>query len=323
MAHTNWFQNQTGSLGRVYKIGVDAYTVPFTTTGLRYKAYSAVGYALANTILIESDEGFIVIDTGADIDTANGIIAALQAAGALPPGDGPLPIRALVYTHNHIDHTGGSERWIERAQLPPCPAANDAKDGIYRARAGCVEVFCQTGVPDAVVETSTRTGQPIDFRSAYMYGAFSVGGAINNGIGPQETYGNSTFHPPSKTFTDALLVKVAGLEMFLKHVPSETNDEIVAFFPDADNALDAKKKKRRSRSLFAPKTARSVRAPKPCDDKTLEGITVPFEHPVVIQSLGPGLLASAEIIQGPSFPNLYSLRGNHFSLFFFSPQGQS
>jgi hypothetical protein len=67
-------------------------------------------------------------------------------------------------------------------------------------------------------------------------------------------------------FTPQLEVTVAGVTIELVYVPSETNDELMVFVPDAKNG------------------------------GTGDG----------------GLLFSAEVIQGPSFPNLYSLRGTSF-----------
>ena len=44
--------------------------------------------------------------------------------------------------------------------------------------------------------------------------------------------GTVTFISPTKTFSDELDVTVAGVKMHLRWEPSETNDEIVAWFPE-------------------------------------------------------------------------------------------
>ena len=80
---------------------------------------------------------------------------------------------------------------------------------------------------------------------------------------------------PSRTFSSSLRLTVGGMNLELAYVPSETSDEISAFLYDNGN--------------LAPSES------EPEDEWS-----------------GSGLLLSAEVIQGPSFPNLYSLRGTSF-----------
>lgn len=80
--------------------------------------------------------------------------------------------------------------------------------------------------------------------------------------------------------------------MWLRYVPSETEDEICVFLPDATN----------SKAALGVHTHTTS-----CSDTPL-----PFSPPADPTVLGRGLLLSAEVIQGPSFPNLYSLRGTTF-----------
>lgn len=44
--------------------------------------------------------------------------------------------------------------------------------------------------------------------------------------------GAVSFIPPTRTFSEELDVTVAGVKMHLLYLPSETEDEIVAWFPD-------------------------------------------------------------------------------------------
>ena len=59
--------------------------------------YVAIGYALANVIIIETEEGNIIIDTTEGIEAAQEIkndFAKISEA----------PTRAIIYTHAHPDH---------------------------------------------------------------------------------------------------------------------------------------------------------------------------------------------------------------------------
>jgi len=252
---------------------------------LAYKAYSAVGFNLANLIvLVGPDNGLVVVDTLGSDDSAKAALEAIRVkAGIKADANGKLPIKAVVYTHNHIDHTAGVQGVLALADRPVCPPENpgDAgKDGTYIGRQGCVEIVSQKQVVESVVNTGTVVGEMINPRSSYMYGNWIGVNRINDGIGPEVLEGAASFQMPSRTFTDELLFAAAGVNMKLIYVPSETDDEIAAFLPDGMNQIY-----RGSGAIPAS----------PVDGWG-----------------GPGMLLSAEVLQGPSFPNLYSLRGTSY-----------
>ena len=63
--------------------------------------YVAIGYALANSILIEAPEGNIIVDTTETLVSAEKIREAFRNVSE-------RPIKAIIYTHNHPDHTFGA-----------------------------------------------------------------------------------------------------------------------------------------------------------------------------------------------------------------------
>jgi linear primary-alkylsulfatase len=293
--HTNWFKPQ-----KIYDLKQDHYPLKEVPRDLTYDVYSAVGFDLANTIVIKGpklsqsgERELIIVDTLGNPEVTRRTIQHFRDQHILPKG--PLPIRAIIYTHNHIDHTFGVWGYLKEADRPPCPVADPEKagpDSFFDAdHLNCITVIGQEQINEGVGTTATVTGTIIDARSSYMYGSFIPLNHVNDGIGMQEKAGFKlnddpnadkkieavlgSYRMPSRTFTNWMTLKAAGVEMKLVYVPSETNDELAAFVPDQRNRVS--------------------RVPLSGDDWG-----------------GPGLLLSAEVIQGPSFPNLYSLRGTSY-----------
>lgn len=321
--HTNWFDPV-----RIYDLRKDHHPLPDDRfpKEIKYDVYSAVGYDLANTMVIkgparsDGKREIIIVDTLGNPGITKEVITTFRntkdsRGEYIFPHDPKekLPIKAIIYTHNHIDHTFGVWGYLTEAALPPCKPADPAKagdDGYFDIDAqnkDCVAIIGQYNINEGVGTTAFISGTIIDARSSYMYGNFlrnykDGGNQVNDGIGPQE-YGccfdpetgkcltakdktsgkkcislQGSYRMPSRTFTDELYVTAAGVQMKIIYVPSETNDELSVFLPDKLNS---------GGNVVAS-------AVKPDD------------------WWGRGLLFSAEVIQGPSFPNLYSLRGTSY-----------
>ena len=64
--------------------------------------YVAVGYSASNVSLIQGRDGSIIVDTSANPTDARMIVGAFGTRMA-------RPVRAIIYTHNHPDHSGGAK----------------------------------------------------------------------------------------------------------------------------------------------------------------------------------------------------------------------
>ena len=62
--------------------------------------WSAVGFGLANSILIEGDDGVIIVDVMESRENAEAVMAEFRKIT-------DKPVKALIYTHNHADHVFG------------------------------------------------------------------------------------------------------------------------------------------------------------------------------------------------------------------------
>ncbi|MCB1057648.1 MAG: MBL fold metallo-hydrolase, partial [Acidobacteria bacterium] len=295
-AHNDFFlSSAAGQPAQILDLQTSPYALAERPDGLDYQVFSAIGYGVATSMMIlgprtdaDGHRRVVIIDTLEDFSSGKEVAGDYLALynRLLGTDLAKLPIDAILYTHNHVDHTGGVLGYLSMADKEPCPPQDPSVRGLggkYLARRQCLEILSQEKVVDAVVNTSTVSGQIIQARSSYMYGLQlknrlspppdpqPLGRAITNGIGPYFSRGIAGFRLPSRTFADEMWLSAAGVEMQLIYVPSETDDELAVFVPDALNGV----------------------------------------QPAAGQATS-GLLFSAEVIQGPAFPNLYSLRGTQY-----------
>lgn len=168
----------------------------------------AIGYGLANSILIEGDGGNIVVDTMGSLESAGEVRAAFQKVN-------DQPIVAVVYTHYHPDHTLGAGAFV------------DSED---------VQVLSHRDTGPAIYNLVTVVRPIITTRSMRMFGNYLGDDSVfNNGIGPTLDIGpdsNFGIVPPNRTFDDRMTVEIAGVTMELVHAPGETDDQIFVWLPD-------------------------------------------------------------------------------------------
>lgn len=170
--------------------------------------YVAVGYGLANSILIEGEGGVIIVDTMESAEAARPVKAAFSEISS-------EPVKAIIYTHNHADHVFGAE----------IMAGEDHPD-VY-SHASTLYYL------DRVVNVI----RPIIFkRSMRQFGTMlPEGGVINDGIGPRLIVDATTTPAlirPNKTFAgDRTTIEVAGVTLELVHAPGETPDQIFVWIP--------------------------------------------------------------------------------------------
>ena len=169
----------------------------------------AVGYALANSILIEGENTNIIIDTTGTEETAREVKALFDAIN-------PNPVESIIYTHNHADHTYGATVFAEGSS--PYIYAHSATE-IYLSRV--------IGILRPIISS----------RSNRMFGnALPKEQVENNGIGPFLEIGRDGRKPgllyPTKTFTDQIEFEAAGHKIQLFHAPGETNDQLFVWLPE-------------------------------------------------------------------------------------------
>ncbi len=163
----------------------------------------AVGFSNANSILIEGQGGSIVVDTTSDTADARDVKAEFAKLST-------APVRAIIYTHSHPDHTGGAGVF----------AGNDQPEILAH------QLFVER-VPD--VGRNGRDGGD-QFGSALPDAVF-----INAGTGMRFRQRASPIAdlPPTRTFSgDRLELTIAGVRLQLLHTPGEARENVAVWLPD-------------------------------------------------------------------------------------------
>jgi len=171
--------------------------------------YVAVGFGLANSIMVEGDDGVIIVDTMETVEEGDKVRAAFREIV-------DKPVKAIIYTHNHTDHVFGAQAFVDDGETPAVYAHDTTMEYVYRI--------------------ITEFRPIISKRSFRMFGIYlDDDGLVNDGIGPFLGIGpDSTLGilPPTKTFAETLEDEVAGVRFQLIHAPGETNDQLFVWFPD-------------------------------------------------------------------------------------------
>jgi alkyl sulfatase BDS1-like metallo-beta-lactamase superfamily hydrolase len=176
--------------------------------------YQVRGYDLANMTLVAGETGWIVIDPLTTLETGRAALALV--AEHL----GERPVRALVYTHSHIDHFGGA-----RAVLPDLEAS-----------AG-IPVIAPEGFLVEAVSENVLAGTAMSRRAGYMFGLLLEPGPrshVDSGLGKATAIGTFGLVPPtviiSETPTEFTL---DGVRLVFQNTPgAEAPAEMMIWLPE-------------------------------------------------------------------------------------------
>ncbi|GKW41629.1 alkyl/aryl-sulfatase [Pectobacterium parvum] len=167
--------------------------------------YVAVGYSAANVTLIQGKEGAIIVDTSANPVDAKAIIEAFGSRMV-------RPVQAIIYTHNHPDHSGGAT------------------------------VFAGNDKPEIISHRLLVTAKP-DTGRGKREGGDAFGTSLPDdqfiNAGTQLEYGRKTPHtregflPPTQTFDgDSKNLTLSGVKMELLHTPGESDENTAVWLPE-------------------------------------------------------------------------------------------
>ncbi len=187
-----------------------------TTSGRIHTAHCYTG---SNCTLIEGDGGAVLVDT------LSGELPGNEAAAAYREIT-DKPIKAVIITHFHADHTSGIFSFVDEEDI----------------RNGTIEVIGQRELTANQLRDWGILAPIRNRRGPFQFGAhlnYGENGGFGSAIGAQPRRGKSGFVDPTRTFKDALDLEIAGIRLQVIHVPSETDDQSVVWLPEEKVLISA------------------------------------------------------------------------------------
>ena len=187
--------------------------------------YQVRGFDMANTTFIRTDHGWIVFDVLMCKEN-------MKAAKELMENRfGPLDIKAVLYSHSHVDHFGGVEGIITREQVA------DAKLSLKKQLAsGKTLVLAPAGFLKHAISENVYAGIAMARRAQFQYGTVldkGEKGALSVGIGMGQSTGTVALIAPTYEIgEDVPKLTIDGLEIEFQLTPgTEAPAEMNAYFP--------------------------------------------------------------------------------------------
>ena len=176
--------------------------------------YQIRSFDLAVMSIIESDNGYVVVDPLTAPETANaGMELVYRHLGR-------KPIVAVIYTHSHVDHWGGVKGVISEEDV----------------KAGKVKVIAPEGFLEHAISENVIAGNVMSRRASYMYGNLLPKdplGQVGVGLGQTTPNAQVTLIEPTDyiTATEEVLV-IDGLKIIFQMTPNtEAPAEMNFLFP--------------------------------------------------------------------------------------------
>ncbi|HMR48972.1 MAG TPA: alkyl sulfatase dimerization domain-containing protein [Arachnia sp.] len=176
--------------------------------------YQVRGYDLSNLTVIEGETGIVIVDALTSREPAAAALALYREHR------GDRPVRAVVYTHSHVDHFGGV-----RGVVRPDEVAS-----------GAVRIIAPEGFTEHAIAENVYAGPAMSRRAGYMYGAAlerGIAGAVGSGLGQTPSTGTVGLIVPTDFITETgQTLTVDGVEMHFQLAPgTEAPAEMHIYFP--------------------------------------------------------------------------------------------
>jgi len=176
--------------------------------------YVAIGYGLANSVLIVGDTSNIIIDTTEDPKLGAQINAEFKKISNLPN-------EAIIYTHSHVDHWRGAPGFYEEE----------------------TKVYAHSTFEKGFFDQNNMLRPILTERGMKQFGHF-LPDSLKRGHGLGFTL-NFDFEQPAVIYPTNFFdqqtsqLSIGGIDLEIQHTPGETDDQIIIYYPEKDVVISA------------------------------------------------------------------------------------
>ena len=176
--------------------------------------YQVRGYDMSNITFIKGETGWIIYDPLMTVECA-------QAAFELVKENlGDYPVKAIMYSHSHVDHFGGVVGIVSEEQV--------AEEEIL--------IVAPEGFEEHAVSENVYAGNAMGRRASYQYGTILEGGEKGSlciGIGMGQSHGTTSYISPNTIITETgQTMVIDGVIMEFQLTPgTEAPAEMNTWFP--------------------------------------------------------------------------------------------
>ena len=184
--------------------------------------FTAIGYTVSANSMIVGDDGVVIVDPG-QLPSASKLVRDEfeKITGK--------PVRAIIYTHGHNDHTNGAIAFFEESSGIQVWARANFKSETRRQS----EVGLSAGArPSNTQGFDLPDDQKISVGIAIPPPRPPQGGVNASGVTTTSVRQSGTV-PPTHTFNeDRVSLEIAGIRLDLVAAPGETDDQLYVWLPD-------------------------------------------------------------------------------------------
>jgi uncharacterized sulfatase len=177
---------------------------------LNESVYVAVGYDGSNASMVIGKDGVVIVDALRALGAAEKVAEEFKKISH-------KPVKAIIYTHGHSDHTGGASAFI-----------GTNKD---------VKIIARQGFKEQL-QGRSPVGPILMKRNARQFGRYlPAEDIINRGVAAGTTSMDRVgkgYIDPNITFLDSLYITLAGVDFELYAANGETNDQLFVWHPKTE-----------------------------------------------------------------------------------------
>ncbi len=140
--------------------------------------YLAFGWGITSPMMVVGDDGIIIIDPPESLEMGQETLEAFRRVT-------DLPVKAIVYTHNHFDHVAAVKAFTTEEEVA----------------SGQVEIYAHETLLQGVINWASTVGPIEGRRTSYTAAVFlpkGPDGSVMDALGPDARVGTITFIPPPR-----------------------------------------------------------------------------------------------------------------------------